>query len=97
MDMEAESDGETSNLEAGIAAVNLSGKRKASIRAQWSNALIVKVIRKMVGHQFMSTRLLSLWKPTGRMECVDLGEGFFSLGSQLERIMFEFSKMDRGS
>lgn len=77
MDTEAESDDETSNLESGIAAVNLSGKRKASIRAQWSNALIVKVIGKTVGHQFMSTRLLSLWKPIGRMECVDLGEGFF--------------------
>nr|POF20545.1 hypothetical protein CFP56_51942 [Quercus suber] len=25
----------------------------------------------------MSTRLLSLWKPSGRMDCIDLGEGIF--------------------
>ncbi|KAL0001293.1 hypothetical protein SO802_015074 [Lithocarpus litseifolius] len=58
METEAESDDETSNLEAGIAAVNLSGERKASIQAHWSNALIVKVIGKTVGYQVMSTRIV---------------------------------------
>lgn len=37
----------------------------------------MKVIGTTVGYQTMSTRLLSLWKPFGRMDCVDLGEGFF--------------------
>ena len=37
----------------------------------------MKVIEKMVGYQVMSTRLLSLWKPSGRMDCVDFGERFF--------------------
>ena len=50
METEPKSDDETSDLEVGIAAVNLSGDRKASIRAQWSNALIVKVIRKTMGY-----------------------------------------------
>nr|POE84107.1 hypothetical protein CFP56_65319 [Quercus suber] len=77
METEVESNDETLNIEVGIAAVNLLGERKASIRAHWSNALIVKVIGKTVGYQIMSTRLLSLWKPSGCMDCVDLGEGFF--------------------
>nr|XP_023870400.1 uncharacterized protein LOC111983002 [Quercus suber]POE88813.1 uncharacterized protein CFP56_25259 [Quercus suber] len=46
METEAESENETSDLEAGNTAVNLSKDRKARIRAQWSNALIVKVIGK---------------------------------------------------
>lgn len=33
----------------GITALNLSSARKASIRASWSNALIVKVTGKTVG------------------------------------------------
>ena len=37
----------------------------------------MKVIEKMVGYQVMSTRLLSLWKPSGRMDCVDFGKRFF--------------------
>lgn len=77
MELEAESDDESADLEVGIAVVNLSGERKASIRGHWSNALIVKVVGKMVGYQVMSTRLLNLWKPSGRMDCIDLGEGFF--------------------
>ena len=81
METEAKSDNETSDLKAGIAIVNLSGERKASIRAQWSNVLIVKVIGKMVGYQLMLTRLLSLWKPSGQMDCIDLGEDFFLIRS----------------
>lgn len=77
METKVESIDETSNIEAGIAAMNLSGERKASIRAHWSNALIMKVIGKTVGYQVMSTRLLSLWKPSGCIDCVDLGEGLF--------------------
>ena len=51
-DMEAkvELDDETSDLEASIAVVNLSREIKANIRAHWSNALIVKVIGKMLGY-----------------------------------------------
>lgn len=85
MESEAEFDDKTLDLEAGIAAMNLSGEQKSSIRSQWSNALIVKVIGTTVDYQTMSTRLLSLWKPFGRMDYVDLGEGFF---------LIRFSTMD---
>nr|POE64124.1 hypothetical protein CFP56_08495 [Quercus suber]POF10140.1 hypothetical protein CFP56_74779 [Quercus suber] len=44
METEVESDNESSDLAAGIVAVNLSGARKANIRAQWTNAPIVKAI-----------------------------------------------------
>ena len=50
METEVELDDETLDLEVGIAVVNLSGEIKANIRAHWSNALIVKVIGKMLGY-----------------------------------------------
>nr|POF27241.1 hypothetical protein CFP56_12583 [Quercus suber] len=49
MDMVDNSDDESSDLVAGIAAFNLFGARKASIRALWTNSLIVKVVGKIVG------------------------------------------------
>ncbi|KAL4603343.1 hypothetical protein ACB092_10G117500 [Castanea dentata] len=73
MEAKVESDNETSDIEAGIAAVNLLGDRKSHIRAPWSYALIVKVAGKTMGYKFISNRLMSLWKPSGRMDCVALG------------------------
>lgn len=70
---EIESNDETSDLSAKIAAVNLSGKRKASMRGPWTNALIVKVFAKSVGHHFLVSRLGSMWNPTSKISCVDLG------------------------
>lgn len=88
---EIESDGESSDLAAGIAAVNLSGARKVSIRAQWSNALIVKVVGRTVGYQYLLSRIMSLWKPSGRLDCVDLEEDLFlvrySLKADYERVL----------
>ena len=77
METEVEFDDESSDLATGIVAVNLSRARKANIRAQWTNALIVKVVGKMVGYQFLSSCIISLWKPIGRLVCVDLEKDFF--------------------
>lgn len=77
METEAKSDDKSSDLAAGIVAVNLSGARKTGIRVQWTNALIVKVVGKTVGNQFLSSRIMSLWKPVGRLVCVDLKKDFF--------------------
>lgn len=75
-DMEMESDDETSDLSAGIAAVNLSGERKEMMRGPWTNSLIVKVFGKSVGYQFLVSRLGSMWKTSGMTNSVDLGSGF---------------------
>ena len=47
------------------------------IRTPWAKALIVKVYGWSVGFNYLHNRLLSLWKPAGRLDCVDLGNGFF--------------------
>ena len=35
------------------------------------------MFRKTVGYHFLISRLVSLWKPVGKMECIDLGNDFF--------------------
>ena len=67
-----ESDDETADLNAGIAVVNLSSERKSKMRSQWTKALIVKVIGRTVGYHFLHSRLLGMWKPAGKLECVAL-------------------------
>ena len=45
----------------------------------------------MVGYQFLSSHIMSLWKPCGRMDCVDLEKDFFlirfSLKEDYERVL----------
>nr|POE76374.1 hypothetical protein CFP56_38005 [Quercus suber] len=77
MDFEALSDDEFENLPPGEVAVKLSGDRKNKIRASWANALIMKVFGKTVGFHFLQSPLTSMWKPSGRMSCIDLGNDFF--------------------
>nr|POE88793.1 uncharacterized protein CFP56_25239 [Quercus suber] len=61
------------------------------MRAPWARALIVKVYGKSVGFHFLQSKLLSLWKPAGRMDCVNLSNGFFlvrlSLKEDFENVL----------
>ena len=84
IEVESDSDGEITELREGLAAVKLFRIDKQRIRAPWSKALIVKVHGRSVSFSFIHTWLLSLWKPTGRLDCVDLGKEFY-----LVRFSFE--------
>ena len=77
MEAEVDSDDEESNPKAGVIAMNLPGERKASIRAKWTKALIVKVVGRTLGYQFLFSKLMALWKPSGRLDCIALGKDFF--------------------
>lgn len=91
MDIVDNSDDESSDLAAGIAAFNLFGARKASIRALWTNALIVKVVGKTVGYQFLTSQIMTMWKPSGQLDCIDLERVFFlirfSLKEDYDRVL----------
>ena len=84
MEFNAISDEEFENLPPGEVAVKLSEERKNKIRASWSNALIVKVFGKVVGFHFLHSRLTNMWKPSGKMDCIDLGYGFFLIKLSLK-------------
>ena len=75
----------------GIANVLLSKDTKLRIRSKW--ALIVKVFGRTVGFHFLHSRIMSLWKPGGRLDCVDLGHDFFLICFGL---IEDFDKVLRG-
>ena len=64
-------------LHKGLLSVKLSSDMRKQIRAKWAFALIVKVVGRTVGFHFLRNRVMSLWKPAGRLDCVDLGKDFF--------------------
>ena len=70
-------DSELEALSEGMADVKLSKDTKARIRAPWSKALIVKVYGRMVGFNYLTFKINTLWKPSAKMDCVDLGKDFF--------------------
>ena len=79
MDAEEESDSETTDLREGLIAVKFSKDQKRRFRSPWSKALIVKVFGRSVGFSFLHSRLMSLWKPVGKIDCVGLGNEFVSV------------------
>lgn len=77
MQEDADSDVEESDLEEGTVALALSKEEKLCIQSQWSKALIVKTFGRTVGYQFLSQRVRELWKPSNRLDLVDLGHDYF--------------------
>lgn len=77
LESNVESGDEMVDLREGVATVKLSSTTKQCIRAPWSKALIVKVFGRKVGFNYLHSKLLSMWKPVGKMDCVDLEERYF--------------------
>ena len=79
LDAEAESDDEVFDLREGLVVVKLSRETKLRIRGPWAQTLIVKLFGRSVGFNFLQSKLNLLWKPIGRIDCVDLGHDFYSV------------------
>lgn len=81
MEEDEESDGDSEagqgKLREGWVSVQLTKETKQRLRGTWSKAIIVKLVGRTIGLAYMRTKLNYLWRPTGRMDCVDLGYGFF--------------------
>ncbi|XP_050242300.1 uncharacterized protein LOC126691288 [Quercus robur] len=61
----------------GMIAVTLNLDTRKAIRARWTHAIIVKVFGWTVGFHFLHAKVRNLWKPVGRLDCVDLGKDYF--------------------
>ena len=87
----AKSDEEVEDLREGLAVVKLTRDTKLRIRSPWLRALIIKLYGKTMGLNFLQTKLNFLWKPVGRLDCVDLGNEFylvrFSLKEDMDAIL----------
>ncbi|KAK9986529.1 hypothetical protein SO802_031480 [Lithocarpus litseifolius] len=91
MEDNVESDNEVTGLREGLAAVKLSKETKIRIRGSWWKALIVKLYGRKTGFTFIQNKPQQLWKPIGRLDCVDLENEFFltrfSLKEDLEVVL----------
>lgn len=71
-----EEDPDSDDDKVDIGDLSLVGEERR-IRGPWSKAIIIKLVGKMVGFSYLQSKLTQLWKPSGRMDCVDLTYGFF--------------------
>lgn len=65
------------SIREGFVVVNLEREFKQCIRAPWTNALIIKVFGRSVGFNFLNSKIHALWKPTSKLDYVDLGCEFY--------------------
>lgn len=70
---------ETSEADAddGIPSISLDVDTRKRIMQRWKHCLIGKVVGKTVGFKFMSFKVNELWKPSGKLQILDLGFDFF--------------------
>ncbi|KAK9987001.1 hypothetical protein SO802_031952 [Lithocarpus litseifolius] len=71
------SDTEVEELSKGMVEVSLSKETKARIRACWFKALLVKVHGRIVGFDYLTFNINTLWNPRAKMDCVELGKDYF--------------------
>lgn len=50
----------------------------------WKDALVVKLLGKQLGFNVMKTRLEMLWKLNGRIDLLDIGNGYFMVKFDVE-------------
>ncbi|KAF7821946.1 serine/threonine-protein phosphatase 7 long form-like protein [Senna tora] len=50
----------------------------------WENTIVVKLLGKEIGYNFLFDRLAKMWNPKGRMDMIDLGFGFFQIQFEQE-------------
>ncbi|XVF24797.1 hypothetical protein REPUB_Repub13aG0158600 [Reevesia pubescens] len=74
--LEENSDSEGED-EEGTIKITLSREEKKRIRIPWVHSVIVKAFGKNVGYKFLFPRVKAQWKPSSRMDCIDLGRDFF--------------------
>lgn len=55
----------------------LSKEGKIRIRNKYKSSLIIKLIGKSIHYNYFVIRLMSLWKLTGELDCILLGQSFY--------------------
>ncbi|KAI9092488.1 hypothetical protein K1719_027616 [Acacia pycnantha] len=57
--------------------VLIPSKEKARLAKQWQNALIVKLLVRMIDPEYLERKVQQLWACDGDAETIDVGSGFF--------------------
>ncbi|KAK3010212.1 hypothetical protein RJ639_012476 [Escallonia herrerae] len=62
-----------------IPTIKLSQELKARIRKPWKRSLIIKLVGADFSLQRIMPRLTGIWRPKGKIETIDLSNGFFTV------------------
>lgn len=71
------SDSEEEQSHEGSARVYFSKEDKIRMRSPWHKALIIKTFGRRMGFSFLVEKIRSMWKPSGGMDCIDLGYDYY--------------------
>lgn len=50
---------------------------KIEARRPWSNSLIIKLVGRMIGYQYLWRRIQAMWKTQGEPILIDLSNNYF--------------------
>jgi len=92
MEEEVNSDDEDDELCEGMVSLKFSKDEKTRIHASWGKAIIVKIFGHSLGYSFLVERLRSMWKPVGKVDCVNVGHDFFLIKFELQSDLDEVIK-----
>ncbi|XVF07195.1 hypothetical protein REPUB_Repub06bG0117600 [Reevesia pubescens] len=59
--------------------IMLSKEDKSLIRKPWQNTLIVKLLGRHISYTYLCNRIKQLWSLKGRVEAVDMDNGFYCI------------------
>ncbi|XP_031116887.1 uncharacterized protein LOC116020559 [Ipomoea triloba] len=57
--------------------IKLTKEEKRRMRKRWENTLIIKVLGKTVGYNYMLRRLRTIWNPKSGMDLIAIQNGYF--------------------
>lgn len=77
------SDDEEEQEQMGCTRVCFSKEEKTQMRDPWKKASIIKTSGRRLGFSFLVEEIRNMWKPTGNMDCIDLGFDFFLVKFEL--------------
>jgi hypothetical protein len=55
----------------------LTREEKARLRKPWKQALIIKLLGRSIGYNYLSMRLKQLWAPKGKFSLIDIGNDYY--------------------
>ena len=62
----------------------LSKEDKQHIRAPWRSTLIIKAFGKSLGFKYIDYKIQAIWKPQGKLQCIDLSLDYFLIRFRLK-------------
>lgn len=62
-----------------MSGVDINKERRINLCRPWRKCLIVKVLGKVMGFQFLHDKIQKLWNPSGPMEMIDLPNNYYSV------------------